>query len=125
MTLNLPVRNYRNDKETWELIVQAARRTDKNFKEKSGAKYRLNRWREEQVGSGKRITYGDLVKEFVRLCKIEGPFPQEPSGRYVNFLSDFLEGEDGASREEAIEAWKVLKGLDIPKDYRSWKKHRA
>lgn len=119
----LPVRKYTNNRETWEFIVKSARKEDKKFKEKSGARYRLNRWREKQIADGDRITYGDLVKEFVRLCKIEGPYPQAPSGRYINFLSDFLAMEEGATREQAIGAWRNLKMLDIPKSYSSWKKH--
>jgi len=123
LALTLPVRKYTNNKETKDFIVQAAKKMDKDFKEKSGARYRLNRWREEQIADGKRLTYGDLVMQFVKLCRTEGSFPQAPSGRYINFLSDFLAKERGASREQAIKAWKTLKRLDIPKTYRSWKKH--
>jgi len=96
---------------------------DNNFKEKSGARYRLHRWREERFAKGRRITYGDLVKQFVNLCKTEGPFPQAPSGRYINFLSDDLAKEKDASREKALVAWSELKRLNIPKNYRSWKRH--
>ena len=124
LALTLPVRKYTNNKETKDFIVQAAKKMDKDFKEKSGARYRLNRWREEQIADGKRLTYGDLVMQFVKLCRTEGSFPQAPSGRYINFLSDFLAKERGASREQAIKAWKTLKRLDIPKTYRSWKKHK-
>ena len=35
-------------------------------------------------------------------------------------MSDFLAAKKGAKREQAIKAWKKLKTLDIPKDYRSW-----
>jgi len=123
LALTLPVRKYTNNNETKDFIVQAAKKMDKNFKEKSGARYRLNRWREEQIADGKRITYGDLVVQFAKLCRTKGSFPQAPFGRYINFLSDFLAREDGASREQAIRAWETLKRLDIPKTYRSWKKH--
>lgn len=52
-----------------------------------------------------------------------GRFSQAPPGRYIDFLSDFLAKEEGASREQALKAWKRLKKLDIPKDYPSWKGH--
>ena len=61
---------------------------------------------------------------YVRLNKLEGSFPQAPSGRYINFLSNFLAAEKNATREHAVKAWGQLKKLDIPKDYRSWKKYR-
>ena len=121
---SLRIRRYTNDKATKNFILTHAKKVDNGFKEKSGARYRLNRWREEQIAKGRRITYGDLVRHFVTLCKIEGPFPKAPSGRYINFLSDYLAKEKNASRESALEAWRELKRLDIPKDYRSWKKHR-
>ena len=50
----------------------------------------LNRWREEQLVKGVKLTYGDLVKEYIRLNQTDEPFAQIPHGRYINFLSDFL-----------------------------------
>jgi hypothetical protein len=47
-------------------------------------------------------------------------FERIPHGRYINFMSDFLAGERGATREQALRAWKKLKKLDVPKNYRSW-----
>jgi hypothetical protein len=92
-----------------------------DLKRKSGARYRLNRWREEKIKRGVEITYRDLIEEYVRLNQVEGSFPRVPSGRYINFLSDFLAGEKKATREQGIKAWKQLKKADIPKTYRAWK----
>jgi hypothetical protein len=75
------------------------------MREKSGARYRLNRWRQEQIGKGKNITYGDLVKQYVKLDQTEGKFKQAPSGRYVDFLSAYLSAQPDATREEAIRSW--------------------
>ena len=86
---------------------------------------RLNRWREEQLAKGIRITYGDLVREYVRLNQTNGPFAQIPHGRYINFLSDFLKAEKEATKEQAIKVWEELKTLDAPKNYRSWKKFQS
>jgi hypothetical protein len=55
---------------------------------------------------------------------LEGSFPQAASGRYINFVSDFLTGEKNSTREQAVNAWRQLKKLDIPKNYRAWKKYR-
>jgi hypothetical protein len=35
-------------------------------------------------------------------------------------MSDFLAAEKAATREQAIRAWRKLKQLDVPKNYRSW-----
>jgi hypothetical protein len=124
LSLKLPVVNYTSNKETKDFIVKEALKVVPNLKRKSGARYRLNRWREERIDKGFRITYEDLVKQYVRLNQLEGSFPQAPSGRYINFLSNFLAAEKNATREQAVKAWRQLKKLDIPKDYRSWKKYR-
>ncbi|MCA1825508.1 MAG: hypothetical protein ABR567_10660 [Myxococcales bacterium] len=80
----------------------------------------MNRWREEQLAQGLKIRYRDLVAEYVRLNQ-QGEFAPIPHGRYINFMSDFLASEKGATREDAVKAWRELKGMDAPKDYRLWR----
>lgn len=120
LSLSLPVAVYTNDKETKDFLEREAQRLVPGLKRKSGARYRLNRWREEQLVKGVRLSYGDLVKEYVRLNLTRGPFSHIPHARYINFMSDFLAGERGATWEQALRAWKKLKKLDVPKDYLSW-----
>ncbi len=122
LSLKLPVVSYTNDRETKDFIVQEALKIAPKLKRKSGARYRLNRWREQQIDNGIKITYQDLVREYVRLNQMRGSFPQAPSGRYINFLSDFLAGEKNATRAHALKAWEQLKKAEIPKNYREWKK---
>jgi SAP domain-containing protein len=124
LTVNLKVVDYVNDRKTKEFIDREARRLDPGLKLKSGARYRLNRWREEQIGRGNEITYGDLVQQYMKLNRVVGRFPQVQSGRYINFLSDFLRHEENATRVAGIRAWKKLKGLEIPKTYSDWKNYR-
>jgi HEAT repeat protein len=69
-----------------------------------------------------RLTYRDLVEEYVRLNQTTQPFGQIPFDCYINFLSDFLAAEKGATREQAANAWRKLKSLDVPKNYRAWKR---
>lgn len=124
LSLNLPVLVYTNDKETKNFLEREAQRLAPGFKRKSGARYRLNRWREEQIIKGSKLTYGGLVKEYVRLCQMKA-FSQIPQVRYINFMSDFLASEKGATREQAIQAWKHVKTLDAPKTYQSWLKSQS
>lgn len=104
--------------------MKEAARLAPGLKVKSGAWYRLNRWRDQQVTKSKKITYGDLIYQFIRLNQMEGKFEKVPVGRYINFLSEFLANEHGATKEHAIKVWKQLKNLDIPKDYKSWKQFK-
>lgn len=122
--LKLPVVSYTSNKETKEFIVKEALKIAPGLKRKSGARYRLNRWREEQIDKGIKITYEDLVKQYIKLNQLEGSFPQAPSGRYINFVSDFLAGEKNSTRQQAMDVWGQLKKLDIPKNYRAWRKYR-
>ena len=92
--------------------------------ELEGPSYRLNRWREEQVASGERPTYGDLVRQYIGLNKMDR-FERVPHGRYINFIADFLKVDKRATRAEAIAAWTELKELDVPKDSVSWVNARA
>ncbi len=120
LRLDLPVVVYTNDKETKDFLEREAQKLAPCLKRKSGVCYRLNRWREERLIKGVKLTYGGLVKEYVRLNQTKGPFAQIPHGRYINFMSDFLAAEKGATREQAMKAWRKLKTLDVPKNYRSW-----
>ena len=125
LTLTLAVNNYTNNSETKNFIEKEASKINPEIKRKSGALYRLNRWRDEQITKGIAITYGDLVKEYVRLNEIKVPFEKVPHGRYINFLAEYMANEKGAKRKEAIEAWKELKKLNIPKEYGCWKEQRS
>jgi len=120
LTLDLRVVVYTNDKETKEFLEKEAQILAPGLRRKSGARYRINRWREEQLVKGVKLTYGDLVEEYVRLNQTKKPFARIPHGRYVNFVSDFLAAEKGATRQQAMRAWEKLKALDLPKNYRSW-----
>jgi SAP domain-containing new25 len=124
LSLDLPIVHYTSNRETKDFIVREAQKIAPGLKRKSGARYRLNRWREEQLTNGKKITYGDLVQQYVKLNQTEGRFEQIriASGRYINFLSDFLRAEKNATRADAMAAWKQLKRMNVPKNYQSWKK---
>ncbi len=125
LSVKLPIINYTCNKETMQFIVSEANKIESDLKEKSGVRYRLNRWREEQLTNGNKITYGDLVKKYIELNQKDGSFARIASGRYINFLSDFLTNETNATRPEAVKAWEQLKKLYIPKTYKAWRKHKT
>lgn len=124
LSLNLPIRRYTSNRETKDFIVQQAKEVAPKIREKSGVWYRLNRWREQEIMEGKHPTYGDLVQQYIALNKVER-FEKVPQDRYINFVAEFLAGEKGATRADAIAAWAELKTMDIPKNYASWVKARA
>lgn len=122
LSLDLPVVLYTSNRETKSFLEREAAKIAPDLKRRSGARYRLNRWREEQLTKGRPITYRDLVNEYIRLNGDDVKFERVPTGRYINFLADYLANEPDATHKAAIDAWKQLKRLDIPKDYPSWKK---
>jgi hypothetical protein len=125
LSLDLQVIAYTNDKETKSFLEQEALKLAPGLKRRSGARYRLNRWREERFIKGVKLTYGSLVRKYVKLSQIKEPFARIPHGRYINFMSDYLASEAGATKDQAILAWNELKTLDVPKDYRSWVKSQS
>jgi hypothetical protein len=120
LALELRVVVYTNDKPTKEFLEREAARMAPGYKRRSGARYRLNRWREDQLARGAKITYRDLIAEYVRLSTSAQPFAKIPHGRYINFLAAYLANEPGATHAAARAAWQQLKRLDVPKDYASW-----
>jgi hypothetical protein len=124
LSLKLRIENYTSNRETKDFIIEQARVMAPDVAEKSGVWYRLNRWREEQITTGKRPSYGDLVRQYIALNKMPR-FERIPQDRYINFVAHFLEAEKGATRTEAIAAWKQVKELDVPKNYVSWLQARA
>ena len=124
LRLDLAVILYTNDRETKAFLEREARRLDPTFKRRSGTRYRLNRWREAQLTRGERITYRDLVKEYVRLNRPETTHKRVPSARYVYFLSDFMAAHPTATMAAAIRAWKTVKTMDSPKNYRAFARTR-
>lgn len=124
LSLELAIVNYTSNKETKDFIVNEALKIEPTLKRKSGARYRLNRWREEQLEKGINITYRDLVVQYVALNQLEDRFPQAASGRYINFIAEFLVGEKNSTRKQGVDAWEELKKLDIPKSYQDWKKYQ-
>ena len=123
LSMNLLIQHYTSNRETKDFIVREARKLAPEVREKSGVWYRLNRWREEQITNGNSPTYGDLVRQYIALNRME-LFDKVPHGRYINFVAEFLAAEKRSTRSEAIVAWTELKAMDIPKDYASWVKAR-
>src|SRR5688500_14907427 len=82
LSLDLPVVVYTNNKETKTFLEREALKLAPGLKRRSGARYRLNRWREEQLIKGVKLTYGNLVKKYVQLSQAQEPFAKIPHGRY-------------------------------------------
>ena len=125
LRLDRRIIRYTNDPATKLFLEQEARKLAPAFRRRSGAMYRLNRWREKQLSDGVALTYRDLVAEYLRLTQLTGRFAQVPHGCYINFLSDFMTRHPGAARAEAIAAWHELKTMACPKTYRDWARARS
>lgn len=119
LALDLPIANYTSNRLTKGFIRREAARKNPAIKEKSGVWYRLNRWREAHVAK-RTVTYGELIDQYIALNSRER-FEQIPQVRYVYFLADYFAAEKGASRSDALSAWKQLKKMDVPKTYKSWR----
>jgi hypothetical protein len=81
LNLKLRIEHYTSNRETKDFIVEQARLMAPEVPEKSGVWYRLNRWREEQITSGTHPTYGDLIRQYIAMNRMER-FEKIPHGRY-------------------------------------------
>jgi hypothetical protein len=118
--LDLPVIHYTSNKETKLFIEREAAKIQPGFNRASGTRYLLNRWREEQIAAGCRITYRDLVLRAIALNESKrGPLRVE-HGRYINFISDYMADNNGAAHDDAVRAWHEVKAMDAPKTYAAW-----
>ena len=121
LRLDLPIINYTSNKATKDFILVEARKIDPGFTRKSGTRYLLNRWREEQIAQGRKLTYRDLVQQALTLNRTKsGPLRLE-HGRYMNFISDFMAANPGARHADAVRAWAEVKSIDGRKTYETWK----
>ena len=120
LRLGLRVVWYLNNATTKQFLEREAQALDPSYRRRSGARYRLNRWREARIADGAAITYGDLVREYARLSRKEELYARIPHGRYINFVSDFLASEPNATHAAAVKAWHSLKSMNVPKTYRDW-----
>ena len=118
--LDLPVVHYTSNKETKLFIEREAAKIQPGFNRASGTRYLLNRWREEQIAAGCRITYRDLVLQAIALNESKrGPLRVEHA-RYINFISDYMADNNGAAHDDAVRAWHEVKAMDAPKTYAAW-----
>jgi SAP domain-containing new25 len=125
LRLDLPVVHYTSNKETKSFIEREASKIQSCFKCASGTRYLLNRWREEQIAERRRITYRDLVLQAIALNESKrGPLRLE-HGRYMNFISDYMAENKGASHNNAVGAWHEVKAMEGPKTYDAWVRGRA
>ena len=93
MNSHTHVENFSNTKETWEFMHGEMNKRMLELKPKSGAKYWLNRWIENKLSHGEKITYDDVVCEYIRLNETQGKLPQIPSCKFNNFISEYLANE--------------------------------
>jgi hypothetical protein len=120
LRLDLPVVHYTSNQETKSFIEREAAKIQPGFKRASGTRYLLNRWREEQIAAGRRITYRDLVLQAIALNQSKRSPLRIEHGRYINFISDYMAENKGAAHRDAVRAWHEVKTMDAPKTYAAW-----
>ena len=120
LRLDLPVVHYTSNKETKLFIEREAADIQPGFKRAPGTRYLLNRWREEQIAAGRRITYRDLILQAIALNESKGGPLRVKHGRYMNFISDYMADNKGAAHRDAVRAWHEVKTMDAPKTYAAW-----
>lgn len=89
------VRRYTNDAATRAFLERERLRMAPGQRKKSGAKYRLSRWREEQLAAGATLTYGQLARKLHRALPDRGVLCAGEIGSLHQFSVCVHEGPDG------------------------------
>ena len=59
-------------------------------------------WIENKLSHGEKITYNDVIREYIRLNKTEGKLQQIPSCKFNNFISDYLVNEKKCNKRRSF-----------------------
>ena len=75
-------------------------------------------------GAQERFTYRDMADHLRALMQNDGRLPRIPSGRMINFISDFCAdpANAGIPRKEVLDAWMWLKVQPGPKTYAEYRR---
>lgn len=113
ITYNTPVINYKNDSATREFFVKHI-----------GAKFKFNDYLRQfakQTNLSANITYGELIDGWleheanIKSSKQKPPIAKQ--FQFNQFQRDFYAVEKGKTRQEFLDAWKLVKSLPGPATY--------
>ena len=111
--------NYKNDPATREFFIK---HIGAHFKFSA----RINIFRNEQLAAGKKLTYGDLIKHWLKEHEQRKnksiKLPIMASCEYNQFTRDFYTAEPNAERKTVIAAWKKIRSVAGKHTYANWKK---
>lgn len=118
ITLKTPVIHYKNDAPTRGFFVQHI-----------GPRFHftayLRQFGKKIIKRRKPLTYGELVKGWLaEEARKKNPHYQthiDKQFEYNRFIRDFFASEAGKSRNEAIQAWKIVRAIPGPNTYSYFK----
>lgn len=111
--------NYKNDPVTRQFFTK---HIGSHFKFSA----RVNIFRKAALAKGKKITYGDLIKEWLREYELRKDknvqLPIMQSCEYNQFTRDYYAANPRAPRTAVIAAWKQARTLAGAHTYQAWLK---
>ena len=118
------VTNYVGDRRTKDFLLELVHAKAPDLGSKSGQWYWLNDWRRKMQGAQERFTYRDMADHLRALMQNDGRLPRIPSGRMINFITDFWAdpANAGIPRKEVLDAWMWLKVQPGPKTYAQYRR---
>ena len=111
--------NYKNDPATREFFIK---HIGSHFKFSA----RVNIFRNEQLAAGKKLTYGDLIKCWLKEHEQRKDksikLPIMASCEDNQFTRDFYTAKPNTDRKTVIFAWKQIRSVAGKHTYANWKK---
>lgn len=119
LTPKTVVVNYKNDPATRDFFIK---HIGKHFKFSA----RVNIFRKAAIAKGEKITYGDLIKEWLKEHELRKnksiKLPIMKSCEYNQFTRDYYAENPHAPRKSVIAAWKQARILAGEHTYKHWAK---
>ncbi|MDE2771912.1 MAG: SAP domain-containing protein [Bacteroidota bacterium] len=118
------VTNYVGDRRTKDFLLKLVHAKVPDLGSKSGQWFWLNDWRRKMQGAQERFTYRDMADHLRALMQNDGRLPRIPSGRMINFITDFWAdpANAGIPRKEVLDAWMWLKVQPGPETYAQYRR---
>ena len=114
------VKNYKNDSTTRQFFIY---HIGSHFHFSA----RVNIFRKDSIAAGKKITYGDLIKEWQKEHQQRKDktikLPIMSSCEYNQFTRDYYAANPNAPRQKVIAAWKQARLLAGAHTYKAWLKY--
>jgi hypothetical protein len=124
LQVDVPLVPYTSNKETKSFIEREASKIQPGFQRASGNVICSTPGEKNKLPRAARSLIATVTSRTALNADRRGPLQVE-HGVYINFISDHMAENKGASHSDAVRAWHEVKVMDAPKTYAAWVRGRS